>query len=157
MATTDPEPPDEDGRRLRLAATVGATLEAVAAWTEEAQEFCARHGAPDGAAYQVALVFEEILANVVEHNGPAVRIEASLEAGGGELRGEVVDDGAAFDPLDAPAPDLAATLEERAVGGLGIHLARTLTDGIGYERSGGRNRLSFVKRLAAAAAPPPPA
>ena len=148
MATIDPDPP---ANAANLAATLPATLEAVTGWTEGVQAFCARHGVAARAAFQAALVFEEILTNLVQHGGGAgLTLEASLEVTTGELRGEVVDDGAAFDPLQVPPPDLEATLEERAVGGLGIHLARTLTDDLAYERREGRNRLSFVKRLAQA-------
>jgi|1186.fasta_scaffold827013_1 serine/threonine-protein kinase RsbW len=148
MATIDPDPP---ANAANLAATLPGTLEAVTGWTEGVQAFCARHGVAARAASQAALVFEEILTNLVQHGGGAgLTLEASLEVTTGELRGEVVDDGAAFDPLQVPPPDLEATLEERAVGGLGIHLARTLTDDLAYERREGRNRLSFVKRLAQA-------
>jgi anti-sigma regulatory factor (Ser/Thr protein kinase) len=148
MATIDPDPP---ANAANLAATLPGTLEAVTGWTEGVQAFCARHGVAARAATQAALVFEEILTNLVQHGGGAgLTLEASLEVTTSELRGEVVDDGAAFDPLQVPPPDLEATLEERAVGGLGIHLARTLTDDLAYERREGRNRLSFVKRLAQA-------
>jgi anti-sigma regulatory factor (Ser/Thr protein kinase) len=148
MATIDPDPP---ANAANLAATLPGTLEAVTGWTEGVQAFCARHGVAARAASQAALVFEEILTNLVQHGGGAgLTLEASLEVTTSELRGEVVDDGAAFDPLQVPPPDLEATLEERAVGGLGIHLARTLTDDLAYERREGRNRLSFVKRLAQA-------
>jgi anti-sigma regulatory factor (Ser/Thr protein kinase) len=148
MATIDPDPP---ANAANLAATLPGTLEAVTGWTEGVQAFCARHGVAARAASQAALVFEEILTNLVQHGGGAgLTLEASLEVTTSELRGEVVDDGAAFDPLQVPPPDLEATLEERAVGGLGIHLARTLTDDLAYERREGRNRLSFVKRLAEA-------
>jgi anti-sigma regulatory factor (Ser/Thr protein kinase) len=64
------------------------------------------------------------------------------------LTAELVDDGRAFDPLQVAAPDLAAPLEERAVGGLGVHLMRHLVDDIQYRRDGGRNHLVFTKRIA---------
>ena len=110
MATIDPDPP---ANAAKLAATLPGTLEAVTGWTEGVQAFCARHGVAARAASQAALVFEEILTNLVQHGGGAgLTLEASLEVTTGELRGEVVDDGAAFDPLQVPPPDLEATLEE---------------------------------------------
>jgi serine/threonine-protein kinase RsbW len=147
MATIDPDPP---ANAARLAATLACTLEAVTGWTADVEAFCARHGVTARAASQTALVFEEILTNIVQHGGAGLTVETSLELTTGEIRGEVVDDGAAFDPLQVAPPDLEATLAERAVGGLGIHLARTLTDDLAYERREGRNRLSFAKRLAEA-------
>ena len=52
-----------------------------------------------------------------------------------------MDDGREFDPLSAPEVDVHAPLEERTVGGLGIHLLRNMVSEIRYERSGGRNHL----------------
>jgi serine/threonine-protein kinase RsbW len=60
----------------------------------------------------------------------------------------IEDDGVAFDPLARAAPDVTADLDEREIGGLGIHLVRTLMDGMTYERRGERNVLVIVKRVA---------
>ena len=57
------------------------------------------------------------------------------------------DNGAAFDPLSVPAPDLTTSLDERAVGGLGLHLVRNLMDRVSYSRAGERNQLTLVKAL----------
>ena len=61
----------------------------------------------------------------------------------------VSDDGPAFDPLAAAAPDTSLGVEERPIGGLGIALVRRLMDEVEYERRDGRNHL----RLAPAARP----
>ena len=60
---------------------------------------------------------------------------------------EVIDDGHAFNPLEAPPPDLSLPMEKRPIGGLGIHLLRELSDGITYERRNGTNRLVLTKRM----------
>jgi len=54
------------------------------------------------------------------------------------------DDGVAFDPL-AAAPDLDAGLDDRKLGGLGIHLIREMTDAQRYRREGGWNVLVVDK------------
>ena len=51
---------------------------------------------------------------------------------------DFVDDGQPFDPLGLPAPDLDAAAEERQVGGLGVHIVRSLVDEARYLREGGR-------------------
>jgi anti-sigma regulatory factor (Ser/Thr protein kinase) len=60
----------------------------------------------------------------------------------------IVDDAAAFNPLEARPPDTASGLDERPIGGLGIHVVRKLMDEMAYERREGRNRLTLRKRIA---------
>ena len=49
--------------------------------------------------------------------------------------------------VDAPAPDTSRAPESRTIGGLDLHLLRTLSDGMSYERRGGFNHVTLVKRL----------
>jgi len=58
----------------------------------------------------------------------------------------VEDDGQPFDPLAVPEPDTAKSLEERTIGGLGIHLVRKLMDNLEYKRQGERNLLIMKKK-----------
>ncbi|MBN2982764.1 ATP-binding protein [Cohnella algarum] len=57
------------------------------------------------------------------------------------------DDAIPFNPLEAGAPDLEPSLEERAVGGLGIHFVKKLMDDVSYERTSSGNRLVLVKKV----------
>jgi serine/threonine-protein kinase RsbW len=114
-------------------------------------EFGARHALPDRIVSHVNLALEEAITNIVfyayddaDDHEITVRISLAL----GMLTAELVDDGRAFDPLKVAPPDLASPLEERAVGGLGVHLIRHLMDDIHYRRAGGRNHLVFTKRVA---------
>ena len=60
------------------------------------------------------------------------------------------DDGVAFNPLsEAPEPDLDAGVEERRIGGLGVHFVKSLMDEVSYERSDGLNRITLVQRAPA--------
>jgi serine/threonine-protein kinase RsbW len=74
-------------------------------------------------------------------------VELSLELDDREARLELRDDGQPFDPLGAPAPDLESPMEERGLGGLGIHLVKELADDIQYRREAGFNFLLLRKRL----------
>ena len=94
------------------------------------------------------LALEEILANIISHGYADNReheIRVRLDVERGEVRVDVEDDGQPFNPLDAPEPDTARPVEERPVGGLGIHLVRSLMDGLEYRRQGDRNRLTMRK------------
>ena len=59
---------------------------------------------------------------------------------------EVRDDGPEWDPRAAPPPDLDAALEDRRVGGLGLHLVRNLVSELDWRRDGAENVTSVVKR-----------
>jgi len=73
---------------------------------------------------------EEAAANIVVHGYRGqpgdIEVEVSLEKDGLTVR--LRDRAALFDPTRVPPPDLTRPLEERRLGGLGIHLARHFTD-----------------------------
>ncbi|HET9314359.1 MAG TPA: ATP-binding protein [Vicinamibacteria bacterium] len=111
-------------------------------------------GLPDEPVLELRLVAEELLVNVAEHGHDDgaehwVRVELDLTEDQATLR--FVDDGRPFDPLAAPAPDLAGPVGERAVGGLGVHLVRSLVDHAEYARVEARNVVTVRKRVG----PPP--
>ncbi len=105
--------------------------------------------APD-VSYAVVLALEEVATNVVRHGGGeegTSEIEIEIVSTDTEARVEVRDGGKPFDPFhDAPEPDTEAALEDRKVGGLGVHFVRVLMDEAFYRREGGRNHVTMVKR-----------
>jgi anti-sigma regulatory factor (Ser/Thr protein kinase) len=107
------------------------------------------------AAFQAAdLVLEEHLTNVMSYAYDDRReheIRVCLEASATQLVVEVEDDGRAFDPTQAPEMDTSLPLDQRPIGGLGIHFIRRCMDEVRYQRRGNRNVLRMVKRLPAAA------
>ncbi len=99
-------------------------------------------------AFQIHLVLDEIGDNLVEHSAQAqsTYMMVTLDSQDQAVTIKVVDDGIAFDPTaDAPAADVTSALEDRPVGGLGLHLIRTLMDKVDYRREDGRNILTLVK------------
>lgn len=60
----------------------------------------------------------------------------------------LADNAPAYNPNDAPHPDINAPLSARPLGGLGVHLIRHLMDELRYQqKSDGSNELILVKRL----------
>jgi anti-sigma regulatory factor (Ser/Thr protein kinase) len=94
----------------------------------------------------VQLVLEEFLVNVVNYAyraGPGP-LEVSRRMvvfdGSPHLAVMVRDWGPAFNPfVDADRPDVEQNLDERAIGGLGIHLVRSMATHYSYFRSCGAN------------------
>jgi serine phosphatase RsbU (regulator of sigma subunit)/anti-sigma regulatory factor (Ser/Thr protein kinase) len=131
-----------------------AELEALAPLAEAVEGFLEREKLPAKLAFQLNLVLDELLTNTINYGfakdprPPSERhIEVILRRDGKDLVMVLEDDAAAFNPLDAPPPDLDKSLEERRIGGLGIHLVRKTMDELHYERDGRMNRLTLRKHL----------
>jgi serine/threonine-protein kinase RsbW len=113
--------------------------------TEEAVRFIEGRDVGDRAVYLANLAIEELATNILKYgyDDTAVHeILMRLEIHPGALRLVLEDDGHEFNPVTAPEPDVNGPVEERAPGGLGIHLIRKLAEQMDYERCGGRNRLT---------------
>jgi anti-sigma regulatory factor (Ser/Thr protein kinase) len=107
-------------------------------------------GLPEETVLDLRLVAEELLTNVAAYgheDGAEHWVRVELALAGDEVRLRFADDGRPFDPLAAPAPDLAAPLAERPIGGLGIHLVRSLVDHAEYARLAGQNVITLRKRV----------
>lgn len=111
--------------------------------------FVADNHLPERCAFLLDLVLEEIVTNVINHGsgGRAANISVRVRHDGNRLAGTVRDDAAPFDPLSRAAVDVEAGIDERAIGGLGIHLVREMTHDLTYRREDGHNVLSFSIEL----------
>ena len=112
-------------------------------------EFGRQHDLPAKVMHDLNLALEEILTNIISYGYTDNReheIKVILSVQPGEMRVDVEDDGQSFNPLEAPEPDTTKPLEERTIGGLGIHLVRKLMDGLEYKRQGERNFLTLKKK-----------
>ncbi len=97
-------------------------------------------------AYRTQLVIEEVLSNVVRHgfpDGGQHEISVRVAHDGEHIDICVQDDGVAFDPSGASTVDVDQPLEQRRVGGLGIHLVRQFVEHLEYQRLAGRNDLKL--------------
>ena len=105
---------------------------------------------PPDLVYQVDLVLEELIVNTVNYgydDDARHEIEVTLTSDEDVFTVEIIDDGHAFNPLsDGPEPDLDAGIEDRPIGGLGIHLMRVMMDDVHYRREENKNHLTLIKR-----------
>jgi anti-sigma regulatory factor (Ser/Thr protein kinase) len=109
----------------------------------EVEKFCAEHDLPPAVSFKVHLVLEELVLNLIDHGvGSATdRVDVHIDLEPGRVVLVLEDDGAPFDPRSAPVFDKAKPLEERGPRGMGIHLVRSITEEIAYERIDSRNHL----------------
>ena len=104
---------------------------------------------PDDLVFRVNLVLEELILNIMDYGaeGSDPDIALEIQSDGDSISIDLSDRGRPFDPLtEAPEPDLESSVAERRVGGLGVHLTKTLMDEVSYLREADRNRLSMITR-----------
>ena len=110
---------------------------------------CEESGVATDLIFKLTLALEEAVTNVMQHaftgSLPPHRIEIALAIDAERVIADVIDNGHPFDPSEAAEPDRAAPLEERDVGGLGIHLIRRMMDTVEYRRVADENRLRLQK------------
>lgn len=126
------------------------SLEAIGAYVREA---AAMAGLSKEAAYKLRLAVDEMATNSVMHGYDEAGLKGELRVSAEMTEGAIMitleDSGPAFDPRGVRLPgekDLAAALDGRAVGGLGIFLTLKSVDEFGYQRVGDHNRSTFLMR-----------
>lgn len=132
-----PETPDPTFRH-----EMPPRAEAVTGLVDGLEAFAEGAGLSARATGRLVVVVEELAANVAMHAAGATFLRVSARRVDGAVHLTLEDDGPAFDPLSAAPPDLDAALEDREVGGLGVHFVRTMARDVAYRRDVGLNRLT---------------
>ena len=110
--------------------------------------FCERHKIPDPARQKVSIVLDELLNNVVTYafkDDEEHIIDVNFVLTGNRLVITIHDDGVPFNPFELDPPNISLSLDERAVGGLGIFMVRQMMDEYLYTRQIGKNVVRLVK------------
>ena len=118
---------------------------------ESIDEFCANQTIPAGNAFKLNIALEELLTNTISYgytDEQRHEIAIDIAREGDTIVLEVSDDARPYDPLNAPPPDLDSAIEDRRVGGLGVHLVKTLMDEVRYAYRDGRNHITLRKKIA---------
>ena len=126
----------------------------IARLQDQLESFAQQHSLPPKALHEVQLAVEEHLSNVLKYaftDQGEHRIKVRLQTGATDHCIEVEDDGRPFNPLERPEPNLSLPLDQRPIGGLGIHMMRKSVDRIEYRRANGKNILIMVKQVKAPA------
>jgi len=144
------DPARGEGCGLKSAAVVNGRLELVLNNTLAAIEegsarmlaFLDRATLDETTQNRLQVVFEELVANIVRHGFSAHSAQSILVKIG--QRPDAVefvfeDDGAPFNPLEAPPPRPYTSIEKAKVGGLGISLVTKYASRIRYERPAARD------------------
>ena len=95
------------------------------------------------------LALEEAVVNVIDYaypEGTSGKVVIDAVVTESALTFTIIDSGKPFDPTAKAEVDVNAGVEERPVGGLGIHLVKQIMDDVRYERRGDKNVLIITKK-----------
>lgn len=114
------------------------------------RSFAEEHRMPARTQSDLLIAVDELVSNVVKYawdDEAEHEIELEVELTRREVVLAVSDDGKPYDAFAREDPDLTLPLEDRPIGGLGIHIVRRLTNEQRYQRLAGRNRLTIRRTL----------
>lgn len=112
-------------------------------WNEE--------GLQGSTVMQLQIILEEVASNTINYGYPDGRCNGQImvkaEVAENNIELIICDDGMAFNPTEFALPDRESSVEDRKVGGLGLHLISELADSVFYQRIGNQNVLRICKKL----------
>lgn len=129
-----------------LSQTIGNTLTSLPSLTTAVNRFLDQHTVPHEAIFRVNLAIEEIVTNIIKYgydDADHHPITVNLALFPDTIRLQLKDDGHPFDPMQTPEPDIHVPLDQRKIGGLGLHLVRATVSRIAYRRENGANILEM--------------
>jgi PAS domain S-box-containing protein len=125
-------------------------LEQLGVIEDEFFEFALQNDIPAGDRQKVSIVLDELLNNVVNYafqDEEEHEIEVEIEYSGERLVITITDEGIPFNPFQREKPDISADVDDREIGGLGIHLVRSVMDEYDYQRHINKNVVRLVKMI----------
>jgi anti-sigma regulatory factor (Ser/Thr protein kinase) len=123
-------------------------LSDLAPLAEQMRTAVAELGLTERDLFCIDLVCDELITNTIKYGyiDPGEHeIAVNLCVRPDEIVIELEDDGQPFNPLNNAAPDMELALQERPIGGLGIHLLREMMDRCEYRHTDGKNCVTFQK------------
>ena len=132
-----------------LSLNLESSLDSLVEIEQAVEAFGAENGWPPDLVFNVHLVLDELASNIINHGygKSGNRFQIAIQSGPEWLTIEVVDEARPFDPFkDAPHATVEASVNERPIGGLGVHIVKHLMDEMTYKRENGKNCLTLVKK-----------
>jgi len=131
--------------------TFPGTLDSLAGIRQVVKDESLRAGLSKKAAYNLMLAIDEIATNIIVHGyeetGTEGPVDVLVDHTDDTLCVILEDEAVPFDPLQRELPNedfFAKPLEERPIGGMGIHLTINAVDEFKYEYTNNRNRNIFI-------------
>jgi serine/threonine-protein kinase RsbW len=130
-----------------LSLTLANRMDEVPRLVELLDSFGTGAGLSDDVVFRLTVSLDEVVTNIVRHGfadegGHEILLSVAIRDG--LVTAVVSDDAPAFDLRTIPPADVDAPLELRPIGGLGVHLVRSLTHELDYRRDADRNILTLT-------------
>lgn len=114
------------------------------------EEFGEENNLDNKTSFELNLILDELVTNIISYayeDKNEHTIEITMEKSDNTINIQSIDDGKEFNPLNKEEVNIDAAIDERKVGGLGIHIVKQKTDEIHYERKGSKNILNLIKKI----------
>ena len=126
--------------------SINPTMESVPLVAAFVEEHLEKFEVPAKLSAKLMVAVDEIYSNIVRYSGAS---EAQIRLVKEEKLVQLIfrDNGEPYNPLNEKAPDVTASAEDRAIGGLGIFMVRKMMDNVEYEYTNDRNKLTLTVKL----------
>ena len=133
--------------RHTLEHIIKTRIEEIDRFIKSFSEFSEKHGLSPGMIQKFSLSADDMLTNIISYAFPdeeehEIRVESIIYQN--RVVMVISDEGMPFNPFGINPPDTSLSLEERQLGGLGIHLVQSLMDETDYNRHSGSNVVTLT-------------
>ena len=111
--------------------------------------FAENHALPEKLVSMVNVAFDEFLSNTITYgfdDDKQHEILIMVQINESILTIRIEDDGIEFNPFDYNSPDTSLPINDRSIGGLGIHIVKTIMDEYDYKRISECNVIALKKK-----------
>lgn len=115
-----------------------------------AEESCAQLQIDTSLIFSVNFVIEELFTNMVKYNKSGSNSDISVSFNKQDSRLYIVltdYDVDSFDLTKVDNVDTSQSLDERKIGGLGVHLVKKMVDDVQYNYSNRQSTITLIKNL----------
>lgn len=128
---------------------LSSSIQAINELFEVLENYYQQHQLPEEGQFEIKLACEEVLSNIVNYGQLKESDQVTLILGhsNNKLIVEFRDNGIAYNPLESEDPELGAPSDEVKIGGLGVFLAKEVTDEQRYQLISKFNCFCFTKQL----------
>ncbi|MEL7119392.1 MAG: ATP-binding protein [Bacteroidota bacterium] len=134
----------------KLQFTIKKSLSEVERVRVELEQFYVDNGLKDKAIYELELILEELLSNIINYGFVDRKFQPIILNVGLNNKNVVLsvkDKGKPFNPLELEDPDVSGSVKDRKIGGLGIFMLKKLSDNVKYEYKQKSNVTTILKKI----------